>query len=403
MANKKVTLIRRCKTPEGWRQYPVVMGKNGKVKPGFVLVGGVERYFPEGHYALRSYHGDKIVYERLSDQATDALAAKDRADNLNTAKKAALVAGVQIVEQPGRKNLRVEFKKFLQAAEDRDSMVALEVYKLAVEGFLGIVGRTFVDEITADDILRYQRELRKQGYSQRTIYNRHANTVAFLRFCKLNVKELAPARPRYEKTLPERYSPEELAAFFASIKDPHLYLTYEILLKTGLREQEAMYLGRENIDLVSGMLQVRSKPEFAFKIKDKEERDIRLPEDLLERLRVYMKKYPERRLLTGTKTDKPNRKLLRTLKRLVNAAGLNCQRCEGCKERKECERWYLHKFRSTYITGLLQGGTDPTLKGMDLRTAMTLSGHSDLPSIMRYMAPAEGDAIKAHIDAMKWM
>jgi len=403
MANKKVTLIRRCKTPDGWRQYPVVYGNKGKLKPGFVLVGGIERHYPEGYYALRSYVGNKIVYERLTDHASDALDARNRATNLVVAKTAAVAAGVQIVEEPGRKSLQGEFKRFLQAAADRGSMEAVEAYKLAGEGFLRVIGKTFADEVTAEDMLIFQRELRKQEYAQRTIHNRYANVVAFLRYCKLNVKELAPVRPRYEKKLPERYTPAELIPFFASITNPHLYLTFRILLETGLREQEAIYLCWENIDLEGGMLQVRSKPEYGFKIKDKEERDIPIPPDLLKRLRAYRKTHPNDRLVTGTRTDKPNMKLLRTLKRLVNTAGLNCQRCEGCKERKECERWWLHKFRATYITGLLQGGADPNHKGMDLRTVMKLSGHSDLASVMRYMAPAEDEAIKAQLAGMKWM
>ena len=85
-----------------------------------------------------------------------------------------------------------------------------------------------------------------------------------------------------------------------------------------------------------------------------------------------------------------------SLKRLVKAAGLNCGLCGGCKKRKECERWWLHKFRATCITRLLQSG-------MDLRTVMKFSGHSDLESLMRYLSPAADAAIKAHIDKVEWM
>ena len=35
MANKKATLVRLCKTPKGWRRYPVVIGGNGKLKPNY--------------------------------------------------------------------------------------------------------------------------------------------------------------------------------------------------------------------------------------------------------------------------------------------------------------------------------------------------------------------------------
>ena len=98
--------------------------------------------------------------------------------------------------------------------------------------------------------------------------------------------------------------------------------------------------------------------------------------------------------MVGTKKDKPNRKLLRTLKRTVYAAGLNCKTCDGCKsDLHECSHWWLHRFRSTYITKLLRGG-------VDLRTVMSLSGHSDLASVMRYLRPAEGHSLMAKVNAV---
>jgi len=61
-----------------------------------------------------------------------------------------------------------------------------------------------------------------------------------------------------------------------------------------------------------------------------------------------------------------------------------------------CTPWWLHKFRATCITRLLQSG-------MDLRTVMKFSCHSHLDSVMRYLSPAADAAIKAHINSVKWM
>jgi len=396
MANKKVVLIRLCKTEKGWRRYRAVIGKNGRVKPGFVIVDGKERKYPNGRYQLRTYVGSRMIYRDAGENAAAALTAQTKTEHLLQAKVAAKEAGVKIEEVPGRLSLTRELNRFVQAAEDRGSNSAAAVYRTAADEFLRIVGKTFADEITPEDILLHQRGLRKRGCEQRTIANRHACITAFLRFCKLDVKTLAPAKPKFEKTVPEVYATEELRTFFGSIKDEHLYLIFEILLKCGLREQEAVYLTWENIDFATGTLRVRSKPEFDFKIKDKEERDLPIPADLLRRLKSYREQHPAGRLVTGTSTDKPNHNLLRTLKRLVKAAGLNCGQCAGCKTHKECERWWLHKFRATCITRLLQSG-------MDLRTVMKFSGHSDLESVMRYLSPAADTVIKAHVDGVEWM
>jgi len=144
------------------------------------------------------------------------------------------------------------------------------------------------------------------------------------------------------------------------------------------------------------VVRVRSNPRFDFKVKDHEQRDVPVPPDFMERLMDYKRRHPDRRLVTGTKTDKPNYKLLKALKRLVHRIGLGCKTCDGCMKRKECEGWFLHKFRATYVTTLLRSG-------MDIRTVMKFSGHADLQSVMRYLRPAEDDATQEHIKSIRWM
>jgi integrase len=397
VANRKVTLVRLCKTEKGWRRYPAVVGKNGRVRPGFVLVDGQEREYPVGRYQLRTYDGARMIYRDAGENAAAAATARAKAEHKLTAKVEAKAAGVKLEEDaPGRVSLVSGLRRFISAAEDRGSRRAAEAYRQAGEEFLKVIGKTYADEITPDDVLRHQRALRNRGLEPRTISNRHVCIKSFLRFLNLDTKALAPTAPKYEKRIPEIYSPEELKALFASITDEGLSLTYELLLKTGLREQEAVYLYWENIDFAGSKLKVRSKPELEFRIKDWEERDIPIPQDLVERLAAFRSRHPKTRLVTGTRTDRPNGKLLRTLKRLVNKARLACGQCNGCIEHHECEHWWLHKFRSTCITLWLRSG-------LDLRTVMKLSGHSDLASVMRYLSPAGDDAIKAKVNSMKWM
>jgi hypothetical protein len=63
VANRTVSLVRICKTEKGWRSYPVAFGKNGRIRPGWVLVGGEEEYYETGRYELRYFEGRKMVYE----------------------------------------------------------------------------------------------------------------------------------------------------------------------------------------------------------------------------------------------------------------------------------------------------------------------------------------------------
>jgi hypothetical protein len=40
--------------------------------------------------------------------------------------------------------------------------------------------------------------------------------------------------------------------------------------------------------------------------------------------------------------------------------------------------------------------------GLDIRTVMKLSGHTDLESVMRYLRPAEGREVQSKVNSIKW-
>jgi len=96
MANKKVVLVRLCKTAKGWRRYPVAVGKNGRIKPNFVIVDGQEREFKEGRYQLRTYEGTRMVYKDAGENAAAAQTARTKTEHLLEAKASAKEAGVKI-------------------------------------------------------------------------------------------------------------------------------------------------------------------------------------------------------------------------------------------------------------------------------------------------------------------
>jgi integrase len=60
-----------------------------------------------------------------------------------------------------------------------------------------------------------------------------------------------------------------------------------------------------------------------------------------------------------------------------------------------CHHWFLHKFRATAITMWLRSG-------LDLRTVMKLSGHSNLESVERYLSPASDKSVREHVKGINW-
>jgi integrase len=395
MANRKVVLLWYCKTPKGWRRFPVVMGRNARIKHGYVLLDGVETRFPEGRYELRLYEGAKPVYKRAGANAADALAARDREVHLLTAKDAGASAGVKIVEEASRVYLRRAATRFEDDAKQRGSLEAAEVNRHVTDEFIEVTGRTFVDEITREDILKFHKALRARGCGERTVSNKHNRLRAFLRYCKIDHTAVMPPSPKYEVTLPDTYSPEEVGKIL-SAADPYMRLVIELGLMCGLRDQEIMHLEWPDIDWREATLRVTSKPHWGFKIKDSEERDIPIPASLLNHLKAYREANTDSRLVLPTKNGMPNGKLLRTVKRLAKAHGLNCGVCGGCRSGlRECQEWTLHKLRRTYCTTLLQSG-------LDLRTVQAFMGHADLASTMRYLRPATSKESQSRINAIQW-
>jgi integrase len=396
LANKSVTLVRKVKTPEGWRRYPVVMSANGKVKPNACLVADKEVVFRTGHYELRSYLGTKAVYERIEGTATDAFVALKAAQKKSAVLALADDAGVQVVPDQKRKSLRDEFPKFIQAARDRGSEEAAETYTRSVSEFLDGCTKVYVDEVVREDVTKFHVLMKKRGMAARTIHNAHMNLRAFLLYLGLDANTVAGKAPRYDKTLPDIYDPKELAQFFGAIDTEYDRVFFSLLLKTGLREREAMHLEWSDISFGLKTLHVKSKPLYGHRIKDAEERELTIPDDLLAALEAYRK--DGHKLVFGKRgglIDSPDGHLLRRLKRIAKKHKLSCGHCDGCSSKAECEKWFLHKFRATYCTTLLRSG-------LDLRTVQRLMGHSDLASTMRYLRPAGTSEVQDKVNAVAW-
>lgn len=305
----------------------------------------------------------------------------------------AFKVGVQVIVEPGRKTLAVSAAGYIRDAELRGAMEAAAQARVVTEEFRRAVGKTFVDEITRDDILRYHNWRRKQNYEDRTVANKHNRAKSWLLFAGIDRKILPPT-PKYEKKLPTMYSTDEIKAILDAADD-YMRLAILVAMKCGLSDQELMHLERSDINWERRVIRICGKPKFGSKVEDSKQRDIPVPKDLLEELRERQKVHGKESLVLPRRDGNPNTKLLRMLKRTARRAGLNCERCHSCEYYRECDNWDLHKFRRTFATNMLRNG-------FDLRTVQAWMGHADLESTMRYLTPASADEVQAKIDKVKW-
>lgn len=220
--------------------------------------------------------------------------------------------------------------------------------------------------------LGWLRETKR--HSNRTLANKFIRLSAF--FKKYGVRLDPSDRPRFTKKTPEVYSPADLARFFSACADIRQLTFFKTLLMTGIRMSEVRWL--EWSDISGGMLHIRAKPPN-FLPKSHEERRVPVPKALMSLLN-QMPRRPGT-LVFPTASGMRDLHALRTCKRVAARAGLNP------------EKWSLHGFRRTFCTTCLRSG-------FDLRTVMSLMGHSSLDSVMRYMRPLDAEQLRDRLSAI---
>lgn len=390
----RVKLYLLGKTPRGWKRYPAAMGKNGKVRPGRAVVNGVQQLFATYRYQLRHWDGSKMVWRNTELDAAQAAADAKQLSRRLAAKTAAVAAGTSIPEESPRIALTLSAERFAERQAARGKERSVEVFWPAADDFLTAVGVHYADELTEQHILRWYASLREAGNSDRTIYNKHCTVMGWLKWAGVDTRKLAAKAPTYTQAIPKAYKRDELSTFFASLENPYHRIVFSVLLKTGLRMQEAMHMRWTDIDWGRKLLTVAARDREGETIKDRAERKVPIPNDLLAELKRWRKVRPQAKLVLGTANDTPNWKWLPLLKRLARKAKLNCGHCAGCKSTGECSAWILHRFRATYTTMMLRA-----LNG-DARTVMQYTGHEDLATVMRYLEPDE--TARNKINAIQW-
>jgi integrase/recombinase XerD len=180
------------------------------------------------------------------------------------------------------------------------------------------------------------------------------------------------------RTLPVVLSPEEVARFFAAIRN----IKHRAILMTayaaGLRVSEATQLQVSDIDSQRMVIRVRQG-------KGRKDRYVMLSPRLLEFLRAYWKSVrPQGILFPGATPDRPitTEGIKKVCQRARVAAGLG-------------KAITAHTLRHSFATHLLEGGTD-------LRTIQVLLGHRSLNTTARYIhvATAALPSIKSPFDRL---
>jgi integrase len=281
-----------------------------------------------------------------------------------------------------------------KAAEKNWRPRTLRAYKQAIQLFMeSVKPKICINEIDGDDLKRFKVFLRKQKTSVgksidgRTVYNHFNNIVSFLNeYGKSNLIKQSDW-PTYEDKKPVAYD-EAVMAKILRYADEDEADVIEFFLGDGFRNGEGTHIEWHDFDYNNREVHTYSKIElFGWRVKDSEERIVGIPDRLAERLKKRHERHPDDGLIFPNSRGKPDKHLLRIIKRVALRAGLNCGRCFGTYNRKRvccrthpvCGKWKIHPLRKTWATYQHR-------EGVDVRTIQHDLGHSSLETTLRYLA-----------------
>lgn len=412
----KATLMIRFKRPSdpNWIRRPAVYGSTGRVRSGVA-----EFKDPETGEKSEVDIGDKYTFDiRVENNGTTYKPAGKNAADAETlrvqiagkfeARANSEAVGLIVIDPAEAEKKRVRladaFDDYIEDAAKRNALEARDQAILVKREFLATTQTTFADQVVRETILNFDQRLRDQGRQDRTIFNKRQRLQSMLRWANVGPK-IFPPKPKYEEALPTIYTQSQLQALF-QVATPYQTMVCSLALKLGLRDQEVQFAEFSDISWEDSVFRVRgkevrgqNKKTYIFKVKDYEQRDVPIPLDFLEELKVWKHTHLGQNLIVPSANGNPNSKFLRMIKHMARRAKITCGHCrnciEGLKGERGCDDFELHKFRRTCITTWLRNKIDP-------RTVMAYAGHADLETTLRYLRPAAAEERIDEVSGIKW-
>jgi len=205
-----------------------------------------------------------------------------------------------------------------------------KAYKCSLELFRQSCKKIYMHQIGKQDLQKLDTDLIERGDADRTRHNRVQNIVTFLR--NEEGRRLGPAiidvsiTVKYVEAPPEAYTRQELDDLFRASDEDERFC-WRLFLGSGFREAEASVAEVTDINHDTKTVQVIEKPEFGFKPKDCEKRNVPVPDALIAEIDARVKSGSSTLLLGNN--GRPDGHLLRMLKQVAFDGGLNCGKCQG--------------------------------------------------------------------------
>ena len=290
----EVNVTKRIVTQVWDRYCPVVVNGSGRIKADWVIVDGHQEKHPGGSYYLEWRENGRRKRLSVGRDATVAFNSQIRKIKELEARAEGLEVQVP-KDDPNRFQLRSAMADFLEEIKLSRQDKTWQGYKVSFTYFQQSCDKKCVDEIQRIDLLRFCAFLRdRKKLAPRTVFNKFTCVMTFLEAQGLPKLLGKNDRPRYVETEVEIFEDDQLTDLYRVCSLYHRML-YDFLLMTGFREQEAMYITWENVRFGANIVEMRWKPQFHWSPKAYKEREVPVPDELLEALEIYRKSLPAKR------------------------------------------------------------------------------------------------------------
>jgi integrase len=349
MANKKVSVYTRNR------------GENFRAAPAVPDLNAI--------YYLRFYDGPRQRWQRVG-QYDFVKRAKLLLERQLSAKAQGFT--VPDTRTPGAEctSLRDALTTYLADVEAHKHRHTFTGYKQTLDQFVPAVNADYLDEVKRAQLLEFITWLRKEGYSDRTVYNKTENVVTFLKASGLPSTLGKTDWPKYEEKKATIYSNKEVAALRAAATDEELDVL-ESFLGSGFRKGELANLRWTDVDFPNRLIRAQAKANW--KTKDGEQRVIPLHARLLARLEARHAVRKSNLYVFPNRNGGPNDHLDRVIATVAARAGVNLS-----------GKRLVHDLRKTWATRL-------TRNGVDVVTVKELLGHSSMDTTMSYLKAVDPD------------
>src|SRR5256884_6140793 len=358
-----------------------------------------------------------VKKNKIDRQVSESVKTLDEAkvllNRLRALKDGTIAPTAPTLDASGRMRIADQVVQFLADTKTLDKAKgSYDKYKKYLNRFVSFYKKPYANQVTKDDILRFIDWLRANVPTRRA--DRQNSTIrlhltilrAFLK--SVGVKEfplLEKEWPRVTKPAKQKYSIKFLNRILARAdedeKDAILFALY-----TGFRRGEVTHTRHSDINLAAGKVNVSDKPEFAWRIKDREERPsgIDVPKDFIQRMRDRMKRHNaslDSLIFTNERNENPDVSILRKIRNVAARKGADVLKSRGDEISAELKlllqvdipesfikKIDMKKFRRTFAT------TVANAQGIE--KARDLLGHSKVEITQMYLAAEEIDIEENH-------